>query len=285
MSVSRRGFLGSSAGALLASRYAPLLAAPQSRWFKIGACEWSLGKSDPSCFQVAKQIGLDGVQVNMGTVRNDMQLRRPEVQKAYLAAAKAAKLEIGSLAIGEMNQVPLKRDPRAAAWLAESLGVAKALGITLIMPACFGNGDLDMSNASEIDHLVKVVREVAPRAEKEGLTIGLESYLSAEDNLRLLERIGSSAVKVYYDVGNSTDKGRDIYREIRLLNQRICEFHAKDGKHLLGQGRIDFKKVRAAIDAIGYNGWIHLECARPRELVADYTAQRKYLRSVFPERK
>lgn len=285
MTVTRRGFLGFSTGALLASRYAPLFAASKSRWFKIGACEWSLGKSDPSCFQLAKQIGLDGVQVNMGAVRNDMQLRQPEVQRTYLAAAKAAKLEIASLAIGEMNQVPLKRDPRAAQWLADSLGVAKALGITLIMPACFGNGDLDMSNASEIDHLVKVVREVASRAEKEGLTLGLESYLSAEDNLRLLERIGSPAVKVYYDVGNSTDKGRDIYREIRLLDKRICEFHAKDGPHLLGQGRIDFKKVRAAIDAIGYNGWIHLESARPHGLIADYTAQRKYLRSVFPEHK
>jgi L-ribulose-5-phosphate 3-epimerase len=261
------------------------LAAPKSRWFKIGACEWSLGKSDPSCFQVAKEIGLDGVQVNLGSQRNDMQLCKPAVQKAYLAAAKAARLEIASLAISETNSVPLKRDPRAAQWLAASIPAAKALGVKVIMPACFGNGDLDMTHTQEIEHFVKVFRDVASQAEKEGLLLAIESYLSAEDNLRLLDRIGSPAMRVYYDVGNSTDKGRDIFREIRLLGNRICEFHAKDGKFLLGQGRIDFKKVRAAIDAIGYNGWFQLECARPHGLVADYSAQRKYLRTVFPERR
>ena len=29
--------------------------------------------------------------------------------------------------------------------------------------------------------------------------------------MRLLDRIGSPAVKVYYDVGNSTDKGYNVY--------------------------------------------------------------------------
>jgi len=131
---------------------------------------------------------------------------------------------------------------------------------------------------------VGVIRDVAPRAEKAGIAIGLENYLSAEDNMRIVERIGSPAVKVYYDVGNSTDKGRDVYREIRLLGKLICEFHAKDGKFLLGQGRIDFRKVRAAIDDIGYNGWIHLEAARPNGLQQDYAAQAKFLREIFPQR-
>ena len=57
-----------------------------------------------------------------------MHLRRPEVQKAYLEAAKRTGLEIASLAIGEMNSVPLKSDPRAAEWLADSIDVCKALG-------------------------------------------------------------------------------------------------------------------------------------------------------------
>jgi sugar phosphate isomerase/epimerase len=285
MSLNRRRFLALSAAAWWAAKYQPLLAAPAARWFKIGACEWSLGKSDPSCFQLAKEIGVDGVQVNMGSQRNDMQLRKPAVQQAYLAAARAAKLEIASLAMAETNQVPLKRDPRAAQWLADSIGVAQALGVRIILLGCFYAGDLQMSNTEEIDHFVKVFRDVAPQAEKAGMILGIESYLSADDNLRLLERIGSPAVKVYYDVGNSTDKGRDVCREIRQLGSNICEFHAKDAGFMLGQGRIDFKKVRQAIDAIGYSGWFQIEAAHPHGLVADYTADYKYLRSVFPERK
>ncbi len=46
--------------------------------FLIGACDWNLGKmSDPGSFAVARQIGLDGVQVSLGTAKNDMHLRIP----------------------------------------------------------------------------------------------------------------------------------------------------------------------------------------------------------------
>src|SRR4051812_34653113 len=95
------------AGLSLTSNLAPLFAAPEKRRFKIGACEWSFRKSDPTCFDVAKQIGLDGVQVNMGNAKNNMWLRRPEVQRDYIEAAKRTGLEIASLAMGELNQVGL----------------------------------------------------------------------------------------------------------------------------------------------------------------------------------
>ncbi len=288
-SISRRTMLARSAqaaGVLLgASHFTPLFAAAESRGFKIGACDWSLRKrSDPAAFDVAKRIGLDGVQIAFGTAADEEHLRRPEVQKAYREAAARTGLEIASLAITEMNRVPLKSDPRAARWLADSIGVCKALGLTITMPACFSAGDLDMRKTGEIDHLVGVLKDVAPDAEKQGVTIGLENYLSAEDNLRIIEMVGSPAVKVYYDVGNSTDKGRDIYKEIRRLGKMICEFHFKDGQHALGRpgGRIDFRRVRESLDAIGYRGWIQLESAAPRGLIPDYTEQCKYLRTLFP---
>ncbi len=264
----------------------PLLAGSKSRWFKIGSCEFCLGKPGPDNFEIAKQIGLDGLQVDLGRPNPDEHLIKPEVQKAYLAAAKKTGLEIASLSIGVMNQIPLKSDPRAAKWLADSVGVCKALGITVSMPAMFGRGDLDMNNTREIDHIVKVVKAVAPSAEKAGVIIGLENYLSAKDNMTIIDRIGSPAVKVYYDVGNSTDKGYDILKEIRELGRRglICEFHAKDGRFMLGQGRIDFRLVRKALDDIQYNGWFQIEAARPNGVVPDYRAHYQYLRTIFPER-
>ena len=287
--ISRRRMLRSTARAAafatVASQCGPLLAAPKSRWFKIGACDWNLGKmSDPAAFDVAKEIGLDGVQVSLGTQANGMHLCKPEIQRAYREAMKRTGLEIGSLAIGECNRVPLKSDPRAAQWLADSIDVCKAMGLTVVMPACFGAGDLDMAKTKEIDHLVKVLKDCSAKAEKQGISIGLESYLSAEDNMKIIDRVGSPGLKVYYDVGNSTDKGRDIYKEIRMLGKLICEFHAKDGRHMLGQGRIDFKKVRKAVDDIGYSGWFHIEAARPHGLVKDYRAHFEYLRTCFPER-
>jgi L-ribulose-5-phosphate 3-epimerase len=267
------------------SAFGPLLAAPKTRGFKIGACDWSLGKRGyPAAFDVAKQIGLDGVQIDMGNIQNDMRLRKPEFQKEYREAAGRTGLEIASLAITQLNEVPLKSDPRAAQWLADSVDVCKALGLPVVMVACFAKGDLDMKRATEIDRVVKVLKDVAPKAEKQGVAIGLENYLSAEDNKTIIDRVGSSAVKVYYDVGNSTDKGRDVVKEIRTLGKLICEFHAKDGNHMLGQGRIDFKQVRRAMDDVGYRGWIQIEAAHPHGLLPDYTADCKYLKGIFPAR-
>jgi L-ribulose-5-phosphate 3-epimerase len=286
--ISRRRLLRTgvqaAAWTVAVSRMAPLFAAPRSRWFKIGACEWNLGKGDPSSLDLAKKIGLDGVQVNMGSVANDLHLRKREVQRAYLAAAKRTGLAIGSIALGETNVVPLKSDPRAAQWLSDSIDVCKAMGVPIVMPACFAKGDLDMARTREIDHLVKVLRDVCPKAERAGITIGLESYLSAEDDMKLVDRVGSPAMKIYYDVGNSTDKGRDVLKEIPLLGKLICEFHFKDANFMLGQGRIDFGKVRKAIDRIGYSGWIQIEAAAPHGVVQDYAADYRYLRGIYPER-
>jgi L-ribulose-5-phosphate 3-epimerase len=241
---------------------APLFGSSETRRFKIGACEWSLRKSDPSCFDVAKEIGLDGVQVDLGRASNQMQLRRPELQRAYLDAAKRTGLEISSIAIAELNNIALKSEPRAAIWLNDAIGAATALGVKVILVAQFFNGDLKGDKIGT-DRTVDLLKELAPRAEKAGVILGIENYLSAEENLEILQRVGSRAVQVYYDVGNSTDKGYDIYKEIRVLKENICEFHAKDGGFMLGEGRVDFAKVRAAMDEIGYAGWIQIEAAAP----------------------
>jgi sugar phosphate isomerase/epimerase len=146
----------------------------------------------------------------------------------------------------------------------------------------FGAGDLDMKKTAEIDHVVKVLKELAPKAEKLGIAIALENYLSAEDNMTIIDRVGSPAVKVYYDVGNSTDKGRDVLKEIRKLGKLIVEFHAKDAGHMLGQGRIDFKAVRKAMDDVEFSGWIQIEAAAPHGMMVDYTTHCKFLKGIFP---
>lgn len=263
-----------------ASSLAPLFAVSEKRHFKIGACEWSLRKADPSCLEIAKQIGLDGVQVGMGNVGNKMHLRRADVQKNYLEAAKKNGVEISGLAITELNRVGLKSEPRAAIWLNDSVDVARALGVKVILVAQFDRGELK-GDKEGVDRTVDVLEEVAPRAENAGVILGLENYLSAEENLDILQRVGSPAVQVYYDVGNSTKQGYDIDQEIRLLGKHICEFHFKDAHSYLGQGRIDFAKVREAIEEIGFGGWIQIEAAAPKDLISDYRAQLAFLRTHF----
>jgi len=285
--LSRREMLRHSAlavgGLSIAANFGPLLAASEKRRFKIGACDWSIGKqADPAAFAVAKQIGLNGVQVSLGPLANDMHLRRTEVQQQYKDAAKASEVEIASLAIGEMNNVPYKSDPRTIEWVSDSIDVCAALGVRVVLLAFFGKGDLRDDKAG-VDEVVRRLKAVAPKAEKAGVILGIESWLSADAHLEILDRVGSKAVQVYYDVCNSNDRGYDIYEEIRQLGKRICEFHAKENGALLGQGKVDFQKVRAAMDDIGYAGWIQIEGAVPsgKPMLESYQANGEFLRRLF----
>lgn len=287
--LTRRQMLHRTAQATTAlavsSPISQLLAAPAKRSFKIGACDWSIGKlADPASFEVARQIGLDGVQVSLGTAADDMKLRQPEVQQQFRDAAKKAGVQIASLAIGELNNVPYQSDPRTEAWVSDSVPVMQALGVRVVLLAFFGKGDL-IGDPAGTDEVIRRLKKVAPEAERAGVVLGLESWLSAEATLRIMDRVGSPAVKMYYDVCNSTDRGYDIYQEIRQLGkERICEFHMKENGCLLGQGPVNFEKVRDAINDIGYTGWMQIEGALPANanLVVSYAANLKLLRSLFP---
>jgi L-ribulose-5-phosphate 3-epimerase len=272
-----------AAGLALSAELAPLFAAPEQRRFRIGACDWSIGKMcSPDAFEVGKEIGLDGVQVSMGTAGDNMRLRQTARQQEYRDAARKAGLAIASLAIGEMNEVPYKSDPRTVEWVSDCIDVCQALGLRVVLLAFFSNGDLREDKAG-VDEVVRRLKAVAPKAEKAGVSLGIESWLSADQHIDILDRVGSPAVKVYYDVCNSNDRGYDIYKEIRVLGPRICEFHAKENGSLLGQGKVDFQKVRQAMDDIHYTGWIQIEGAVPagKGMLESYQANCKFLRGVL----
>ena len=97
------------------------------------------------------------------------------------------------------------------------------------------------------------LRELAPEAEKADVILGLENTISAEDNVRIMDRARSKNVLVYYDVGNSTHAGFDVVKEIRWLGKdRICQIHLKDNPNFMGEGKIQFVPIMAAIRDIGF---------------------------------
>lgn len=287
-SLSRRQMLGQSAGVAaalsLSSTLQPLAAGEPKRGFKIGVCDWMTGKGgNPDVLRVAAELGLDGAQVSFGAPGGQGDLRKPEARQAWADASKKHGTVISSLGMACLNEIPYKSDPRTEEWVSDAIDAAKAVGVQVILLAFFGKDDLKGDKAGT-DEVIKRLKKVAPKAEKEGVILGVESWLSADEHLYILDGVGSPAVQVYYDVGNSTSKGYDIFKEIRQLGaKRLCEFHAKDYSNKpFGQGQIDFPAVRKAMDDIGWRGWIQLEGATRGNLLKAYKEDREYLKTVFP---
>jgi L-ribulose-5-phosphate 3-epimerase len=256
--------------------------APSRLSVRLGVCDWTIGKSgDPAALGLAGKLGLEGVQVSLNPKGDSLALTQPELRRAFLEAAERTGVAIASFAIGELNNVPLKNDPRAERWLGEGIEIARAMGVKIILVPFFGKGEL-RNDGPGMDAVVGALRRLAPAAQKSGVVLALESYLSAEDNLKILGRVGSPAVRVYYDVGNSQAAGYRILEEIRLLGDRIAEIHAKDTKGLYGKGSMDFVSVRRAMDGIGYRGWLVLEVTEmPLGTEESVRYDAEYLRTVF----
>jgi sugar phosphate isomerase/epimerase len=280
-SSARLGLAGLSIGAELLSS-SSLWCKPDPRSgqrFKIGACDWTLGKrTNPEALEVAKRLGLDGIMVDMGDPRKGFPLLQLELQKKYLSRAEELKVEVASLALGILNELPYKNEPQAQQWVADSIKVSRAFGTRVVLLAFFSKGDLK-NDKKGIDAVTQRLKEIAPKAEKARVILGVESWLSAAEHMAILDKVGSSAVQVYYDLGNSHKMGYDIYQEIRYLGRHICEFHAKDYDGLFGRGTINFPEVRRAMDDIHYHGWMHIESGANEE---DIGFNGRYLRTIFP---
>ncbi|MGF7216593.1 sugar phosphate isomerase/epimerase [Spirosoma lacussanchae] len=282
--MNRRDALRYSLGLGVAALSWPALATTAASRFNIGACDWSIGPPGSiEAFAVARQIGLDGVQVSLNMATDHEHLRKPEVLQAYKEAARQAGVGFGGLAIGLLNTIPYKSDPRTDIWVQDSIDVARALGVKTVLLAFFSNNDLRNDKKGQ-QVVIDKLKAVAPKAEKAGVTLGIESWLSAPDHRALIEAVGSPAVKVYYDVCNATVEGYDIFREMRELGtDLICEVHLKENGFLLGKGKIDLARVRQTLDEIGYTGWLQIEGAVPKgqPILASYIENNRTVRTLF----
>ena len=216
--------------------------------------------------------------VDMGDPRTGFPLLQPELQKKYLKQAKELKVAIVSMALGILNELPYKKELQAQQWVADSIEVSRAFGTHVVLLAFFGKGDLK-NDMKGTDAVTERLKEIAPKAEKAGVVLGVESWLSAAEHVAVLDKVGSKAVQVHYDLGNSHKMGYDIYQEIRFLGRHICELHAKDYDGLFGKGTINIPEVRRAVDDIHYRGWMHIESGVNEQ---DIGSNGRYLRTIFP---
>lgn len=251
---------------------------------RIGVTDWNLRLgADPQSVPLAKQLGFDGVQVSFGRklVDGKLPVDNPEVIAHYLELSKSYKIPIDGTCVDKLHDNGLKSDKLAMRWVRDSIRLTQALHTKVLLLPFFGKWALQ--TPADIDRTVEALRELAPEAVKANVVLGLENTISAEANARILDRVASKNVLVYYDVGNSTIAGFDPVKEIRWLGKkRICQIHLKDNPHYLGEGKIQFEPILHAILDIGFSGYANLETdAHPGTLEADMRRNLLYVRKLL----
>jgi L-ribulose-5-phosphate 3-epimerase len=260
--------------------------------YKIAVCDWMILKRQKlGAFQVAKDVGADGVEVDMGSLGEretfDNQLADPEVRRQFLDKARELKVEICSLAMSGFYAQSFAERPTVPRMLQDCLDTMKLMGVKIAFLPLGVRGDL-LQHPELRPAIIARLKAIAPRAEEAGLILGLETALDAAGEVRLLEEIGSSAIRIYFNFANPLQAGRDLLAELRALGKnRICQIHCtdQDGFWLKDNKRLDMARVKQTLDAMGWSGWLVIERSRDardsRNVKKNFGANAAYLKSIF----
>lgn len=231
---------------------------------KYGIRDGMLREPLETMFTVAKEIGFDGIEYCIGGDYKDSLLWQADGPEKLKALADKDSMEISSLSPGVFSSLhPALPDAEKRAegqkMLTHVIEVCPLLDTHDILVPMFPR-DFSEWPQETWDMLVDGFKSLAEIAENHKVTLDLETTFNADQLLMIIAGIGSDYVKVYYDTANQTNRGYDVPRELRQLGDKVGMIHAKDtdGK-MLGEGRVDFENVDAAIRDIGYDGYIVLE--------------------------
>ncbi len=258
--------------------------------YKIAASDWMLLKRQKlGAIQLAKDCGLDGVEVDMGSLgdRAEMkdELAKPETRQQYLAKSSQLGVEICSLAMSAFYGQSWADHPKCDEFTKSWIDMMQMMGVKTGMLPMGVKSDI-RTDSAERDKTIAHLKTAAPLAEKADVVLGIEVALDTDGFKKFLDDVGSPAVRIYFDFGEQLKIQQDIYQQIRDLGaDRICQIYCteKDGTWLGQGGQIDMPKAKAALDEIGWKGWLVLQRSRVKgkSVKENFSANASYLKSIF----
>ncbi len=220
-------------------------------------------------FQAAADLGFSAV---------DIQLPYDHKPDTIAARARAAGVQVvlhnltmGDRAAGEIGIASLPgREDEFRAGVAQALDYTKALGNRRVNVLA---GVVPPGEAAERCRAVMVenLKYAAEAFGREGVTVMVEpangvdipGFLlqTTEDTLAVIEAAGQGNLALQFDLCHRQVMQGDLIPALEAHLPRIAHIQFADapGRHEPGTGEIDFERVFAAIDKLGYDGWVGAE--------------------------
>ncbi len=270
--IGRRKFLTQISTLAAATGIAPVISAckkcsSKKPEFKFGIDDWDLKLSGkPEAVDAAKALGLDGLLVSMPFNPPNSNWGTPEIISKLKTNFVRTKLECSSTS-AMCNKFPFISTNGAVEYVINAIKGAAELGAKDILLPFYGKANLQNKSTKRINEeffkpLVDSLKKITPVAEKLGVRIGMENSINAEDNIRVIDAVGSSALKVYFDIMNFTYYGFNTVEEMKKLKGYINQIHLKDIGHKFDSNSgkpANMPLVFETIREIGYEGWLVFE--------------------------
>jgi len=269
-----------------------LFASSKKSKYKVAVIDLMILKRQKlSALQLTKDIGADGVEIDMGGLGNretfDNKLSDPVVRQQFLDKARELNLEICALAMTGFYAQSFATRPTYQKMIQDCLDTAKAMNVKVaFLPL---GVQCDLVKYPELRAaIVERLKIAGKMASKAGVVIGIESALDAKGELQLLKDIGSKFIKSYFNFSNAIKNGRDLNEELRILGRKnIIQIHStnEDGVWLQNDPKINLIQVKETLDDMGWTGWLVVERSRDanntKDVKRNFSANTTYLKSVF----
>lgn len=269
-----------------------IIMAQKAHQYKIGLIDLMLLKRQKiSALTLTKELGADGVEIDLGGLGSrptfDNKLLVDSIRQQFLDKAKELNIEISSLAMTGYYAQSFCGRVEYIKSIEDCITTMKLMSVKIGFLPLGVQCDLKKQPAIR-DSVISRLKAVGKMAEDAGVVIGIETALDAKGEVKLLEEIGSPAIKIYFNFSSPLKEGRDLIKELQILGKdRICAIHAtnKDSVWLQNDPQIDMPKVKAALDKMKWSGWLVIERSRdarkPSDVKGNYGANTAYLKKVF----
>ena len=284
--------LSASCPAFAASGTNSVASSAGDQRYKIGVCDWMILKRQKlGAFQLAKDLGMDGVEVDMGSLG-----RRPTFANSLTNAANCQKfldqahqldLQICSIAMSGFYAQSFAERTNVLQMVQDCIDTMKRMNVKTAFLPLGVTSDL-LEHPELRPQVVERLRAAGKLAERAGVVIGVETELDADGQIKLLDEVGSPAIKIYYNLANAIQHHRDYVKELLLLGKdRVCQIHFSntDGYWLQKDPQVNAQNIKGALDEMGWSGWLVIERSRDtidvHNVRKNYGANAAYLKSVF----
>ncbi len=233
--------------------------------------------SSEQVVEAAARLGYEGVELRLldGEVIDPV-ADHAKVERA-VALCRARGVEVCALDTScRFNDADPEERARQVAELRTWIALAQHLQVPLLR--VFGGPDQgDGGRAPDEDEandwVAQSLRQVAPDAERAGVTVVLEThdaFSSAHRVARILSRVESGGVAALWDSHHPYRVGETARDVVDALDGRIAHVHVKDARRLdadgvrwelvlLGEGEVPVREQLAALERHGYDGWVSVE--------------------------